>query len=521
MRALFYIIRKSFKNGIKQLIKKPGKLIGYLIFTALIIFPLVMSSKTGLATSEINPDLYSSIATAIILLFSIPDLLSSVNNGANFFRGADINLVFTAPFSPQKVLIYGFIKQIYNSFIAVIFVLFQAPQLTRFKNIKPYAIFVIFGGLFLMLLVNSIIKMLLYSISSKSENSKVIIKTIFKVLLLAVVVFYFYSLYILRAPGKALMFLLSHSLFGYIPVYGWTREIIMAGITGISSITIVYLIILILFAALCIYILYSLKLDFYEDVLASTELKEATLTAARKGEKVYLKNSKKTRVRKVQYKQKGKGASAIFWRHILEYKKTGFGFINFASLLYAIVAITAGLFFPFKDLRVILGFTMYLHMIFTFASKWQQELSNPYIFLIPDNSFKKVVYSTVVDNIKNLIDGCIIFIISGILFKANLLLIILNIIAFASIGSLFVYGGVLARRVFGNTNSLVLTSLIRFALLLLIVAPGVAVWGILNGINNTLTGQITANAVFILYNVIFSSLIILLGKGIFENIELG
>lgn len=521
MRPLFYIIVKSLKNGIKELVKKPGKLIAYLILAAMIILPLLMAPKNQLRASEININLYGSIATALILLFSVPELLSSLNNGASFFRGADINLVFTAPFSPQKVLIYGFIKQIYNSFIAVFFLLFQIPNIYRFKNIKSYGIIFIIGGLFLMLLVNSIIKMLLYSICSKNNESKKLIKNIFKLLLILIVVLYFFSLNKFKSPVVALTYMLNHKTISYIPIYGWAREILMTGINGVTSITVVYFLLLVLFSGICIYIIYSMKLDYYEDVIASTELKETAITATRRGEKAFLNNGKKARVRKVTYTRRGAGASAIFWRQMLEYKKTGFAFINLASVLYLVIAITAGLFLPIKDLRMIIGFMIYLHLIFTFASKWQQELSNPYVFMIPDGSFKKVMYSTLLDNMKNLIDGSIVFIITGILFKSNPILIVLNIIAFAAIGSLFVYGGVLSRRVFGNTSSLVLTSLIRVGLLILIVAPGIVVFGVLNAINNSLTGEITAYLVFIAYNLLFSSIIILLGKGIFENIELG
>ena len=97
---------------------------------------------------------------------------------------------------------------------------------------------------------------------------------------------------------------------------------------------------------------------------------------------------------------------------------------------------------------IILGGMIYLQLIFTFTSKWQKDLSNPYIYMLPDHAFKKVIYATAVDNFKNLIDGTIVFVITGILFKSSLLLIILNIIAFVSIGSLFIYGGILTRRSF-------------------------------------------------------------------------
>lgn len=234
---------------------------------------------------------------------------------------------------------------------------------------------------------------------------------------------------------------------------------------------------------------------------------------------MYVAN-KKTKVRKVQYKNKGQGASAIFYRHILEAKKTSFSFINIASVLYAVLAITIGFFLPLKDLRIVIGIMIYLQLVFTFANKWQQELSNPYIYMIPDSSFKKVIFSTALDNIKNLVDGSIVFFITGILFKNNIVLILLNIIAFVSVGSLFVYGGVLTRRVLGNGKNIVLTMLLRMGLLILIILPGIVLFAVLNVINGSMFSQITSYAAFTAYNLLFSSIIVLLSKGIFENIEI-
>ncbi|MBZ9685393.1 putative ABC exporter domain-containing protein [Clostridium estertheticum] len=516
MKPLIYILKKSVKNGLLELKRKPAKLLGYLVVFILLSLTLIFNGGKGGKQDILDPALYNTIVGVVILLFTAPDLYSSINNGATFFRGADINLVFTSPASPQKVLVYGFIKQIYTSFIAVFFILFQGPTLYRFSNIKSYGVIVAVFGLFLMLIFNSILKILLYSVASKSVKNKLLLKSTFKILGAVVLVSYFIELYITRSPGKAIISLLNIPAISYIPVYGWVRAIIMSSMNGIRPTFFVYIALIIAFGSLCSYIVYSIKLDYYEDVLASTQLKETAISATRRGEKVFMKTGKKPRVRKVQYTKKGKFASAIFWRQILEYKKTGFAFINIGSIMYGVVAITAGLYSPLKDLRMILGGMIYLQLIFTFASKWQKDLSNPYIYMLPDHSFKKVIYATTVDNFKNLIDGTIVFVITGILFKSSIPLILLNIIAFVSIGSLFIYGGILTRRILGSGNNIVFTSLIRMAILILILAPGIV---LLTALYSSV-GMLLAYIIFIAYNLIFSSLILFLGKGVFENIEL-
>ncbi|MGH4139015.1 putative ABC exporter domain-containing protein [Clostridium sp.] len=516
MKPLIYILKKSVKNRLLELKRKPAKIIGYVIIFILLSITLIFNGGTKGKQKILDPALYNAIVGVVIILFTAPDLYSSINNGATFFRGADINLVFTSPVSPQKVLIYGFIKQIYTSFIAVFFVLFQGPTLYRFSNIKSYGVIVAVLGLFLMLIFNSVLKILLYSVASKNKKNKLLLKSTFKILGAAAVIAYFIELYITKSPSKAIITTLNIPAISYIPVYGWVRSIIMSSMTGIGPTFFVYIALIMAFGALCSYIVYSIKLDYYEDVLASTQLKETAISATRNGEKIFMQTGKKTRVRKVLYNRKGKFASAILWRQILEYKKTGFAFINIGSIMYTIIAITAGFFSPLKDLRLILGGMIYLQLIFTFASKWQKDLSNPYIYMLPDHAFKKVIYATAVDNFKNFIDGTIVFVITGLLFKSSILLIFLNIIAFVSIGSLFIYGGILTRRILGSGKNLVFTAFIRMAILILILAPGIV---LLAALYNSV-GMLIAYITFIGYNLIFSSLILFLGKGVFENIEL-
>jgi hypothetical protein len=516
MKPLIYIIKKSVKNSLLGLIRKPAKLIFYIVVFGVFCLMIFLSGNKSKQQEILDPALYNTIVGVVILLFTAPDLYSSINNGATFFRGADINLVFTSPTSPQKILVYGFIKQIYSSFLAVFFILFQAPTLYRFNNIKPYGVIVAVFGLLLMLIFNSTLKILLYSIASKSDRTKVLIKRIFKIMGAFIIIVFFIELYISNSPAKAIVSLLNNPIISYIPVYGWVRAIIMSSMTGINTMFFVYVALIIASGVLCGYIIQSFELDYYEDVLASTELKETVISASRRGEKIFRQTGKKPRVRKVQYTKKGKLASAIFWRQILEYKKTGFGFINIGSVLYGVIAITSGLYSPFKDMRVILGGMIYFQLIFSFTSKWQKDLSNQYIYMLPDHAFKKVIYATIVDNLKNLIDGTIVFVITGILFKSSILLIILNIIAFVSIGSLFIYGGILTRRILGSGNNIIFKSLIRIAILILIIAPGLV---LLTGLYN-FVGMFISYLIFIAYNILFSSLIIFLGKGVFENIEL-
>lgn len=518
MRPLIYIIRKSAKNKLVELKRKPAQLIAYLIFILLIALPLITNHKS--ISQVIDPNVYGAAATCLILLFTVPDILSSLNKGSTFFRGADVNLVFTAPLSPQSVLIYGFIKQMYTIGISFIFILLQIPNLLRFSNIKFYGAFIIIGGFFILVLINSVIKVLLYSIISKKEIYRRRANNIFKLLGLFFICLYFMEMFILKSPVAAIMVIINSSVIKYVPIYGWIRELLMAAINGANYFTLIYVVLTISVMLVCIYSLYTLETDYYEDVLQATEKREEAFIALRNRGKGAYKSATVTLggVKKVEYKHRGEGATAIFYRQILEAKKTGFGFISMMTIAYAIIGVSVGLFMPseLRDLRVVLGFGGYLLLIFSMAGRWQFELSRHYIYLIPASTVEKVIYSTLMDNIKNIMDGSVLFIIPGILFKTDPIIIFLCILAYSSLGAIMIYGGLLTKRFLGNAENVVMSSLMRMGILILIIIPGSIGFITLS----IMFKNYTPYFIFILYNLIFSGIILLLSKGIFENIEL-
>ena len=518
MRPLLYIIRKSVKNKLLELKRKPAQLIVYIFFFGMITLSTFSNGKGS--TGGITPVIYGAAATCLILLFTVPDLLTSLNKGSTFFRGADVNLVFTAPLSPQNVLVYGFLKQMYTIAISLIFILFQIPNLMRFGNIKLSGIFIIVLAFFMLIFANSIIKVLLYSIISKKEVYRRRANNAFKFLGVFFVGIYFIQLFNLRSPGTAIMSMINSNIIKFIPIYGWIREILMAAINGANFYTLIYAILTLAVMAVLIYSLYSMETDYYEDVLQATEKREEAFTTIRnRGKGAYKFNAITLgKVKKIEYKHKGQGASAIFYRQVLEAKKTGFGFISMMTISYAVIGVSAGLFMPaeIRDLRVVLVIGAYILLIFSMAGRWQAEMSRPYIYLIPASSVEKVIFSTLMDNIKNLLDGSVLFIIPGILFRTDPIIVILCILAYCSFGSIMIYGGLLTKRFLGNAENVVMSAMVRMLLMLLIVLPGSALFIFLSFVFNNYSGYLA----FIIYNLIFSGIIILLSKGIFEKIEL-
>ncbi|NLO39003.1 MAG: ABC transporter permease, partial [Ruminiclostridium sp.] len=117
MSALLYIIRKQLKNVIRGLTQKPLALIGYILIGMLMLFSLVMVliMPSG-AVRHGDNQVFSAIFTGLIVIALYFSLKQGIEKGSSYFRYSDVNLVFTAPFKPSKVLLYGFIKHMGTSF---------------------------------------------------------------------------------------------------------------------------------------------------------------------------------------------------------------------------------------------------------------------------------------------------------------------------------------------------------------------------------------------------------------------
>ena len=128
MKALLYLLRKTIQNALKELVKKPVALIPYLVIAGLLIFSATMTS--GEPAGEVrNLNAYAAIVNGVFLLIFCTSLLQGLKQGMALFSMADVNLLFTAPVNPRKILIYGVVRQAGILVLASVCMLAQYPNL--------------------------------------------------------------------------------------------------------------------------------------------------------------------------------------------------------------------------------------------------------------------------------------------------------------------------------------------------------------------------------------------------------
>lgn len=538
MSPLFFILSRSFKNSIKDLQKKPLVMIAYIILALLVIFMVVITFiMPSNSFKNSSPEVFGALSSAALIAFIYFGVKQGISSGNSFFRMADVNLVFTAPISPKKILVYGFIQQFMVNLFIMMFLSFQIPNLKNNFSINGFGVFLIYITVFLLFFAMQLIGMLIYSVASRSNVIRANLEKALNVIMFLLLGGFLVVLLQKQELIKAAILYLNNDIFNYIPFLGWFKIVLNAAINGVSFSFYVNVLLIIASFMVMIYIIYKLKTDYYEDVLAATERKEQLIAAKREGNAGFkFRNAK---LRKVQSKYKGSGGIAIFYRHLLEFKKSGFFFINITTLFIVGIGIASKYFFtgiisnnPTNIIptgfgsgdftfKTILFSSIYILFFFSIQGKWAQELSKPFIYLIPASSASKVFYATLAETLKNGLDGLILFIVAGFMFKANVLTILLSAIAYMTFSIIYTYGDVLSRRLFGSMHSKNLEIFFKMFLILFIIVPEIVISLVLYFI---FKGAILADLLFygtiIGYNIAASFIILLFCKGIFEQLEM-
>ncbi|WP_461207473.1 putative ABC exporter domain-containing protein [Clostridium sp. DL1XJH146] len=522
MGPLFYIMRRSFINHIKDLKNKPAALIGYILLTVfvvgMIVIGLVMPSESNQLPSV---ELFELIVAGVVLFMSYIFIKAGLTNGASYFRQADVNFVFVSPFSTKKVLVYGFIKELYKTFLIMFFFVFQISTLKSAFGVKNSGLILVFGGLFILIFALSITSMLMYSFTSKSKQAKKRFELGMRGFIIILIVFFMFFF----MPDKDILgaaeSVFASKVYAFIPLLGWTKEIIMGGITGITTMTIVSIVLMFLYIVGAIMLILTVNADYYEDVLKATETLEEVYELKKQGKQMlYMKNRK---VRKVKGEITATGAKTIFQRHMLEYRKSGFFFLDGAT----IGVLLGGLIFGFSmnkagmGIEPMLYFSIYMLFIFSFQGKWMYEISKPFIYMIPASSEAKVFYATLAENIKHFVDGVILFVIGGIITKSDPLTIVCCIIVFTSFGAVFTYTDVWCRKTFGGVHSKVFQAIFRILIMLVVLVPSIAIQIFLNiRFEDFFFGKYLGFCGMIVYNVILAAILLVTSKSIFEKYEM-
>jgi hypothetical protein len=528
---LLFILRRSLVNIVKGLAKKPGILALYVLLAIFFVAMLAFAIAAPGNFNHGDPRLYRSIITVLSVIVYYFSLRQGIEKGSSLFRAADVNLVFAGPFRPNDALLYGFIKQLGGMLLILFVAVFQIPNLKNNFALLPYGIWVILLAVAVYALSYPIFGMILYAYASKSGSRKRLASLLVNAAFVAVLLLFLYNLYGKRDLMQALYVTFDGPAVGWIPVVGWTRDIAAAAVDGMTGMFSMGLALMIAVIAAFIIILYRQNLDYYEEVLAATEYREAAIAAKKEGRNMQFDIKARRRVRQPVY---GHGASALFGKNMLELRKSAF--ILFFDRTSAIV-IVAALAFKFLmpaelgyGLFIILCFSTYMLFLLQMQGRWPNELGRHFIFTMPASAPAKLFFVTASDHIKNFIDGVALFVIAGVSLtfaipdaypNLPVALMAACIFAYVCLGAVFIYADVLARRIFGAVHSKPLQLFLKLFLTFVVVTPGIVaavIVAVLMPGGNPLV-ELFITGAFGLWAFVAAGAVFAIASGIFKNIE--
>jgi hypothetical protein len=468
--ALLFIIRKSVKNGLRELLKKPGKLVLYVLILVAIVGVALLSLVVSEEAQAPAPLFwFTGILFLFITLFVVITFINALSGGDAIFDMSDVNLLFVSPVNPRKTLLYGLVRMAKTAFIAAFFILFQATTLATF-GVGYGGVLLTFAGFLIAMVALMLASLLIYSVTNGNPVRKRIVKCLVAALFLPLAVFvavqYFSSGNIFAVMETAI----ASPFLRFVPVAGWTASGVTAFFAGeIATGLLFFGLDLLLCVGITAYILLS-NPDYYEDVLVATETAYEKKRAMADGNLGAATTSK----RKITVSKtgiRGLGATALFGKHMREsFRESRFGVLTLPSVLVIGGAIIITVFV--RDLSVVLQILMWIQIMLIGTGKGLKETYSHYIYLIPESSFSKILWSNVEIMVRTLAESVLIFGIGGVIAGANLAYILACILVYTLFSLLLLGVNYLSMRFLGANISAGLLILFYYIAVILAMAPG-------------------------------------------------
>lgn len=525
--ALVYLTATKLKNQLVGVVKSPAKLI-YGIFL-IAIFALSAFSGNAADMGELrDPQELVAISTLFYTAMFLIVFSSGSTTKTPMFTLSDVTLLFPAPLNSNKILFYGLIRQLGLSLLLGFFLLFQYSWLHSLYGVTVLGMVALVVGYAVTLFFAQFTAMAVYTRTSGNEQmARTARYTIFGI----AVLYGLLAVYTCRQPlldvvgggSPEPLFSAGAAFFGtvpglFFPVSGWASGLIHSLLGGQYLQAGLFVLLLVVLFGILLWLILTCKNNYYEDVLETAETAQSAITAQKEGQlnEVVPKN---VRVGKTGL-NKGWGASAIYYKHRVENRRSGVFLFSNMSLLFAAIIVGMAFFMREMEMLGIFAFATYMQLFTVALGRFNRELIKPYIYLIPEPPLKKLLYAIKESIIADAWEALLIFVVVGLIMGAGPIEILLCVVARITFSLLFTSGNVLVERVFGMVTSKVLIFFFYFIVLLIMTVPGIVV-GVILSFALPQLGQLAPALIGIsLVNVVISVLVLWLCRNLLQYAEL-
>lgn len=522
MSSLAFLLKRSIKNSLLELWKKPAKLVLWAFVIILLGGILILSVFT-----RQNPENFvdiiwlKGILFLLISLFVVISIQQGLANGNVIFDMSDVNLLFASPVSPRLILMYGIVRIAKMAFFVGFFILFQSNTLNMNFGVGFGGVLIIFLSFILAVGMLQILSLLIYSLTNGNSARKLLVRLITLAVFLPLSAYLAIQLLITGGLLPALENVLRSPLVAWTPVAGWASQGAVALISGNMGEGLLFWGLIILVGALLILYIALSNPDYYEDVLVASETAFEKKRVVSEGQiNIEATSTKKIKISKTGIS--GNGSSAIFYKHIREsFRLNRFGLWGLSSILTVAGAALFSLFVRGEGggILILLQVLMWMQIYLIGTGRGLKELYSHYIYLIPESSLSKIVWSNFEIAFKTLVESLAIFSIAGFIMGEPVALITAAIVVYTLFSFLLLGINYLAIRWTGADISMGLLIFIYTIAVIIIMLPGIAAAIIVGNIFGN-AGILIGLAILAIWELIAALICFALSKSVLHNCDM-
>lgn len=538
---LVYLTVVKLKNQLKEAVKHPAKLF-YVVFLAAMLAITVIGGRD----THMEPRPLYELTAIMVLFYSLMFLMTFINglNGGagNYpmFTLSDVSMLFPSPLKPNKVLFYGLTRQLGLSLLLGFFLLFQYSWLHAAYGLEYVHLILIVLGYALCLFLGQVCAMAAYTRTSGNDGARRLVRYFVYGMTVGFVAWLLYSCAPRITVGANSDEMFSFALYGvlgagadflstigvFFPVSGWAAGVIGGIFTGnYATVGLCAMLMAAAFTAALLLVIKN-KNNYYEDVLQTAEVAQSAITAKKEGQPAEV-TPKKVRVGKTGL-GKGSGSSALFYKHLLENRRSGVFLFSKMTMIFMLIIIGSAVMYSFmfsdeesNTAAFVAVFTMstYMQMFSESMGRFNWEISKPYIYLIPEPPLKKLLWATAETLVSDCVEAVCLFVPIGLILNMSPLETVLCILARISFSLLFTSGNMLVERVFGTVRSKGLILFFYIISLMVMAVPGIILGAFAMGME-LLPGAVGMLLGMIAANVPIALLVMFLCRNVLQYAEL-
>lgn len=515
MSPLVYLSLTRLKNNVRDLFRKPARLIYVIVLVGLLVLS-IGGSKGSMPPEEGYRNLaeLAAMATALFLFIFFYAVWNGFSKGGTVFSLSDVNLIFLSPIHRTRALFYGLFRQIGVTLLVGLVLFYQYGWLHGLYGLSMGTMALVFLCYVAALFLGQVTAMTIYTFTSSNEGAQRALKAFIAILLILIGLWLLWGAWSSPEDRLAGLVRAATSLpVQLFPVGGWLGWTFSAAVglgpwwPGIA-LCLVWLLVL-------VFLLTHFDREWYEDVLRTAELAQSAIAAKKEGAMEAAPS--KVRVGAVGLK-KGWGASAFYYKHKIENRRGGYFLLTPVSLIFAAVLIAFAFFLRDGGILPIFAFAVYLQLFTAGQSRINRELYKPFIYLVPESSFAKLLHCLRELAPSALAEAVVVFVPVGIILGMGPIGILVCLFARMSFSLLFQSGNLLLER-FWSGASKVLIMFLYFLILILLTLPGVLIAILLTVFLSLPGGAVTGLLVAGIVNIPVSLLLLYLLRNMLQYAE--